>query len=68
MIRLGKIDVHAKRKGTRQRNNTKVKTIANDLNKEVSNNSYGYTAILSNKPVRLEAIAAEHTSAYYIDK
>ena len=68
IIRLGKIDVHANRKGNRKRNSTKVKTISNDLNKEVSNNSYGYTAVISSKPVRLEAVATEHTSAYYIDK
>ena len=68
IIRLGAIEVHAKRRGSRKRGNSKIKTISNDLSKEVSDNSYGYTAILSRRPVKLEAVAKDHTSVYFIEK
>ena len=44
----------------------KVMTI-ND-NEDVSDNVYGYSALLSNRPVRLVAVAKEFTSTYSVDK
>jgi hypothetical protein len=34
----------------------------------VADNCYGYTAALSSRKIRMQAIAKEFTSAYYIDK
>lgn len=68
IIKVGKIDVYSQKKGNKRRNKRTLKTIKNTLEKEVSDNIYGYTAVISTRPVHLYAIAKEYTSAYYIDK
>ena len=68
IIKLGKIDVYSQRKGNRKGNKHVLKAIKSDLSKEVSDNVYGYTAVVSRRPVRLYAIAKEYTSGYYMDK
>jgi hypothetical protein len=45
-----------------------LKTIDNAQLKEIGDNCYGYTAVISTRPSHLYAIAKEVTSAYYIDK
>lgn len=40
----------------------------NSLDREVSDNCYGFTAALSARRARLQAFASEFTSVYYIDK
>lgn len=35
---------------------------------DVSNNSFGYTAVIGSKPTNIEAISTDFTSAYYIKK
>lgn len=35
---------------------------------EVSDNVYGYTAVFSNRPVKLEAISKDFTSTYSVSK
>ena len=49
-------------------NNKILKTIESDLGKEVSNNAYGFTAVVSRRPVQLYAVAKRHTSGYYVEK
>lgn len=68
IIKMGKIDIYSQKKGNRRRNKRVLKTIKTSLDKEVSDNVYGYTAAISRRPVYLYAIAAEYTSAYYIEK
>ncbi len=45
-----------------------LRTISNSLNSEVANNCYGYTSVISARRVRLQAVASELTSVYYIQK
>lgn len=45
-----------------------LKIISTDVSKLVSDNCYGYSAALIEKKIRLQAIAKEFTSAYFIDK
>ena len=69
IIREGKIDIYASKRGFKRGVNTKIlKTIENNLGQEVSNNVYGYTAVISRRPVQLYAVAKRHTSGYYIEK
>ncbi len=57
IIKLGKIDVYSQRKNNKKGNRHILKTVKNNLEKEVSDNVYGYTAVISGRPVRLYAIA-----------
>jgi hypothetical protein len=45
-----------------------LKTIANTVENEVSDNCYGYTAAISKRTVNLFAVSKAFTSAYYIEK
>jgi hypothetical protein len=45
-----------------------LKTIESPNSIEVSNNLYGLTAIISNRPVGLSAVAKDFTSTYFIGK
>jgi hypothetical protein len=45
-----------------------IKSLKVELNTEVCNNSFGYTAVIGSKPTVLEVISRDFTSAYYIDK
>lgn len=45
-----------------------LKTIANTIESEVSDNCYGYTAAISTRTVNLFAVSKAFTSAYYIEK
>ena len=38
------------------------------LENEVTNNSFGYTAVIGTKPTELEVISRDFTSMYYVDK
>lgn len=38
------------------------------MDKEIADNCYGYTGVISSRPSRLYAYSKEFTSAYYIDK
>lgn len=66
IIRLGKIDFYRKKKGGNQDSRKIIQSLKIDLNTEVSNNSFGYTAVLGTKPTGLEIISRDFTSAYYI--
>lgn len=68
IIKMGKIDIYSQKKGKKRRNQRILKTITTSLDKEVSDNAYGYTAVISRRPVHLYAIASEYTSAYYIER
>lgn len=39
-----------------------------DESKEISDNVYGYTAMISNKPCYLEAVASDFTASLFISK
>lgn len=68
IIKMGKVDVYSQRKGNKKGNKSVLRCIQSDLDKEVSDNVYGYTAVISTRPVNLYAISKEYSSAYYIDK
>jgi len=48
--------------------NNILKKIEITIDKEVSDNCYGYTAVISTRTSRLYAYAKDFTSAYFIDK
>ena len=69
IIKKGKVNVLTNRYGSDQEHRKIVKVI--DLSKntvEVSDNIYGYTAVFSNRPARLEAIAKDFTPTYSINR
>jgi hypothetical protein len=45
-----------------------LKSIAPTSPKEVTDNIYGYTSMMTERPVRLSAISKDFTSVYYLDK
>lgn len=68
IIKNGTIDIFAERTGRKRGLNNLLKTITCDLDKEVSDNCFGYSAVISNKPNKMYAIAREFTAAYYLSK
>lgn len=53
IIRLGKIDFYRKQRGNKQEAQKMIKSLKVDLNREVSENSFGYTAVIGSKPTVL---------------
>jgi hypothetical protein len=68
LIKSGKINVYAEKSGRKKGQKNLLKTISNSEQKEIADNCYGYTAVISTRPSRLYAISKDVTSAYYIDK
>lgn len=68
IIKSGKIYIYADKGGRKKGINNLLKTIDLEKNKNISDNCYGYTAVISSRPSRLYAKAKELTSAYFIDK
>ena len=68
IIKLGKVDFYRSLKGNKKQAQKVIKSINVTLNTEVSNNSFGYTAVFGRKPTDLIAISRDFTSAYYVDK
>jgi hypothetical protein len=69
ILTRGKVDIYLDKFGT---NNTidrrLLKSISVTGAKQISDNSYGYTAVISNKPCALDAVAPQFTTALYISK
>jgi hypothetical protein len=63
---MGKIEVFAEKKGSRKSINNSLKTIEVGLEKEVSDNTYGLSAIISSRKINLNAMAKVSTSCYFI--
>jgi hypothetical protein len=57
IIKSGKINIYAEKKGGKRGMNNLLKTIDKKEGKGISNNCYGYTAVISTRPVKLYAIA-----------
>jgi hypothetical protein len=68
IIKSGTIDIFAERTGRKRGLNNLLKTIQCNIDKEVSDNCYGYTAVISDRPLKMYALAREFTSAYYLTK
>ena len=68
IIRVGRVNVYAKRSKNRRGTNNTLKTIVGDLGKEVFDNTYGWTAVMSKRPARLYAYTKDYTSAYYLER
>ena len=68
LIKNGTIDIFAERTGRKRGMNNLLKTISCSLDKEVADNCYGYSAVISNLPNKMYAFAREFTSAYYLTK
>ena len=67
MVKSGRIGVHAQLDDAEFKKKL-LKIITNTLKTEAGNNCYGYTAVISSRRVRLQAIASEFSSVYYIQK
>jgi signal-transduction protein with cAMP-binding, CBS, and nucleotidyltransferase domain len=68
VVKNGSIDIFAERNGSKRGLNNLLKTITCGLDKEVADNCYGYSSVISDKPNRMYAIARTFTSAYYLTK
>jgi hypothetical protein len=68
IIKSGKVSIHVSRILGNKKFKNPLKTITNSLDKDVSDNCYGYTAAISTRCVKLFGISKEFTSAYYIEK
>lgn len=66
IIKRGKIDIEYDRFGMNNGNKKVLKVIEVDSSKDISDNIYGYTSVISNRHVRLEALAKDFTSTYFI--
>ena len=68
LIKSGKINIHADRSDGKKKMGMLLKTIESNKEKQIYDNCYGYTAVISERPVNLYAIAKDFTSAYYVEK
>jgi hypothetical protein len=68
IIRSGKVHIFAERTGSKRELKTPLKSIESNISKDISDNCYGYTAVLSSKPTKIYAISKNFTSCYYIEK
>jgi hypothetical protein len=66
IIKSGKIHIFAQRMKSKNGVNTPLKSIENNIKKEVSDNCYGYSSVISTRPTKLYAISTDFTSCYYI--
>jgi hypothetical protein len=57
IIKSGKVNIHVNQTSGNKKLNNALKVISNNLNKDVSDNCYGYTAVISRRPVKLHALA-----------
>lgn len=67
IIRRGRVNVHAERTGRKRGANNQLKQIDMREDREIADNCYGYTAVISTRPTRLYAFAKDFTSAYFIE-
>lgn len=68
IIKDGTIDIFAERTGRKRGLNNLLKTISCGPEKEVADNCYGYSQVISDRANKMYAIARAFTSAYYIAK
>lgn len=68
IIRLGKVEFYKKHKDSKRESQKVIRTLKVDLKTEVSNNSFGYTDVIGDRPTDLQAVSSDFTSAYYICK
>ena len=68
IVRLGRVNFYLKQRGNKKQAQKVIKQLKVGLDSEVTNNSFGYTAMLSNKVTELQAISSDFTSVYFIDK
>jgi hypothetical protein len=67
VIKRGKVDIYTDRHSGLKRHFKKLlKTIDVQDNDLVSHNVYGYTAVISSKPIQLNAITKDFTVVYYL--
>lgn len=68
IIKCGKIQIYLGRVSGRKEFNNTLKTISNTIESEVTDNCYGYSSVVSMRPVKLFAVSKDFTSCYYLDK
>lgn len=69
IIKRGKVDVYCDRFGhNRKEDRRLLKTIRVDEGSSISENIYGYTAVISLRPSALDAVSSEFTSCFFLDK
>ena len=70
IIKKGHIDISMNRYASDQEQSKVLRKIkmGDRLKIEVSDNLYGYTAVFSNRPVKLEATAKDFTSTFSVSK
>lgn len=69
IVKNGRLDVFTScNDNYKQQFKRLLKTIAPQKAQEVSKNVYGYTSVISNRPMRLVAISKNFTTVYSIDK
>ena len=67
-MRCGKVNFFLKQKGNKREDQKIIQRLKVDLDSEVTNNSFGYTAVIGNKSTELEAVSSDFSSAYFVDK
>jgi hypothetical protein len=68
IIKQGTVEVYLNRFGSNQNQKKLLKTITITPLSEVTDNIYGYTSAISNRPVYLHAVAKDFTATYSISK
>jgi hypothetical protein len=68
IIKSGKIHIYAERLGCKRGMNTPLKVIENTIKREVSDNCYGYSTVVSTRATKIYAMSKDFTSCYYIEK
>lgn len=66
IIKSGRIHIYAERMGSKRGMNTPLKVLESTIKKEVSDNCYGYSAVISKRPTKIYAISKDFSSCYYI--
>jgi signal-transduction protein with cAMP-binding, CBS, and nucleotidyltransferase domain len=69
IIKSGKLEIYTDNShGLRKNFKKLLKTIEPKSNTGISDNVYGYTTVISNKPLKFNAISKDFTCVYSIDK
>lgn len=68
VFKTGRVNVYADRSGHKRECENALKTINCKGGCEVSDNCYGYTAVISKRPSRLYAFSKDFTSSYFVDR
>ena len=68
IVKEGKIEFQIGRRGNKKCFSNGLRTLEVTAEREVCDNCFGYSFVISSFPIHLKAVAKQTTSCYYIEK